>query len=83
MAMTDIDTGTSAPRGSLLLLRPESNCDMCRVKARKRIGTSQIDQTVLKLRTCERGIRYCTQIILGHVSLKFVQMVAPPTPSAK
>ena len=58
MAMTDINTGTSAPRGSLLLLlRLESNCDMYRVKARKRIGTSRIDQTVLKLRTCERGIR--------------------------
>ena len=57
MAMTDINTGTSAPRGSLLLLlRLESNCDMYRVKARKRIGTSRIDQTVLKLRTCERGI---------------------------
>ena len=56
MAMTDINTGTSAPRGSLLLLlRLESNCDMYRVKARKRIGTSRIDQTVLKLRTCERG----------------------------
>ena len=26
-----------------------------------------------------RILRYCTQIVLGHVLSKFVQMVAPPT----
>ena len=30
-----------------------------------------------------RILRCCTQIVLGYVQLKFVQMVAPPALSAK
>ena len=38
---------------------------------------------LLHFRHENRILRYCTQVVLGHVLLKFVQMVVPPTLSVK
>ena len=56
---------------------------ICKIIAKNNFDIVNLMQKSSSPNLLNKILRYCTQIVLGYVLLKFVQMVAPPTLSAK